>query len=238
MSKTSQDNLKTGTPTWELIKPSWHLLIKNYEQVAFFFFLPGLIFILGSFYFSKAHLSLYHFLHHPKYSFNLITGLVLIFVWLIISIVNYAPSLYFRIEAVKQSGNAPSVFDCYKAAFKYIGRAWLSEILTVISISIGLLALIIPGVIFFRSYILTPYYAVDNPKLTIKELFKQSRGQSVLFSKYIYTTYLMIWFYNLIGVILFGSFSLGSIGVELISYVVLFLPALRYMDIRTSSKRS
>ena len=180
------------TSSWDLIASSISLTIKNYEQIAFFFFIPFLIFLLGSFYLSKAHISLQQLLHNSRINTDFIIGFILVSLWVIISFINYAPSLYFRISAVKKNTNESSVINCYKSAIRSTYKAWVCQLTMIILVLLGLLLLIVPGVILFRKYVLTPYYAVANPDLSIKEAFLRSSNDSRPAASYIYSTYLFL----------------------------------------------
>ena len=225
-------NLVKATPSWSLLGPSYRLAIKNYEAIAILFFIPTLLQILGGFYvgsilsINKNHPSI----HFSRFSTHSEIGLLLLLLWLIISIINYPPAIYFRLQAVT-SEKIPSIADCYRQGFKVFYKVLLSELAFLLIVTIGLVLLILPGVLLFRRYVLVPYYAAQNPSLSLPQIFKLSAEQSAPFMFYIYGTFLVILAVSLVAETAFGNFVIGSVITTLITYSVLFLPVMRYLEI-------
>ena len=226
-----------ATSSWELVVPSIKLALKNYEQIAILFFLPSLFIILGTFYFGDP------FIHNNKLIFDVHLnsrqeiGVVLIAVWFILSIFNDAPSIYFRLK-VAESNAVPSLTECYRNGIKLFVRVWLSQIITWVFIAIGLILFIVPGVILFRRYILSPYYAAKYPRLHLAQVFRKSAGQSRAFAAYVYSTFGVIILINLALSVIFGSFAFGEIVYYILTYGILFLPALRFVEIVKASSKA
>jgi len=230
-SSVSQSHL---TPSVNLIDKSIKLLFKNYDRVAFFFLIPYLIDLLSSQLLGEHKLELL-LTRGVGVLFTNLTTKQLIGDWLflaffIIFIVNYPFSLFFRLISVRQ-GTSPSVIDCYKQALKAWPKVLIVQILAWISIVVGLIVFIVPGILIFRRLWLSPYYALDNPDLSIYQIFKKSSQETAPFQFYVYST-------ALIGLVVTLALELvagGSVIIEviatIISYGILFLPALRYQEI-------
>ena len=120
---------------------------------------------------------------------------------------------------------------CYREGFKHFFKVWLCEIISIVLITIGFIAFIVPGVLIFPRLILSPYYAVDNQKLNIKEILSKTSKQSSRFIYPIYGTYGIIILLSFVTQIILGTYAISEILIVLISYTVLFMPALRYIEI-------
>ena len=227
---TIQKQVK-ATPSWQLVGPSYHLALKNYEAIAFLFFIPALFQILGGYYLgSLLNInSKNHTIHLSTLTPREELGLALLIVWLVLSIINFAPSIFLRIHAA--DAKAPSVTTCYREGFKVFWKVLFSELIFLVIVGLGFIALILPGLLLFRRYVFAPYYAAQNPQLSFKEIFKLSSLQSSKFIYDIYGAYLVVLIISLLASAALGGYLIGSVAVALITYSVLFVPALRYLEI-------
>lgn len=151
-------------------------------------------------------------------------------VWAVISIINFAPSIYFRVEAVK-ARSLPSLRECYYEGLNQMWRVIISQVVAWVIIIVGILAFIVPGVLFFRRYVMTPFYTIDNPRLKLKDLLIKSSSETRPFMYSVYGAYGVVIIVNLAFQLLLGSFIIGDITAALLSYSVLFVPVLRYQEI-------
>ncbi len=224
-------NEVAATPSWSMVSPSLRLALKNYETIGLLFLIPTLLEILGSSYLNNyIKLTANHHLVIAKLTNHAFIGLILVALWLAMSIVNYAPSIYFRITAVKVKDEAIKVADCYKQGFKVFWRVLFSELFFLVLSTIGLILLIVPGVLIFRRLVMMPYYAAIYPKLSFTELIKLSSSQSKGFMMHIYGTFFVIITVNLLAVYAFGGFLIGNIFITIVTYSVLFMPAMRFSE--------
>ncbi len=220
----------------QLVGPSYRLAIKNYEPIAFLFFIPLLFKILGGFYLGNLVIisSKSHSIHFSAITTRNEIGLGLIIIWLSLSIINFAPSIYFRIHAADKQ--LPQVMICYREGFKIFWKVLFSELLFMLIVVLGLIAFILPGILLFRRYVFLPYYAAQNPNLSYRELFKLSSSQSTKFMYPIYGTYILVLIISLLASAVFGSSLIGDVAAALVSYSVLFVPVLRYLEINNYYK--
>lgn len=214
---------------------SVRLAIANYEQIIFLFFLPSLVSLLGRFYLGSDYTRLLE-LKHPHFSSHQWLGLYLLIFWLIWSFVNYPATIFFRLQTAKKEAG-PAVIESYRGGFKVFWRTWFASIVSALIIFVGLLLLIVPGIIWFRRYIFTPFYAAENPKLSFREVFKRSGEQTRPYSMAIYSTFVLIFLVNIATNLIFASFTIGSLFIYLISYLILFMPALRYVELSSHFKK-
>ena len=211
--------------SWLLVPISYRLALKNYEQILILFFLPTLIFILATLYFGNT-LSVVQ----KNFTTRQLIGFGLALVWLILSLFNYPASTYFRLRAA-QNQTPPSIGDCYREGLKVFWKVLVTEIVFWILVLVGLALLIVPGVIIFRRYCFANFYSVDHPELSLRKIFHQSAETTASFVYHIYGTFGVMILFELVASILFGTSVFGYLLLYLTGYSVLFLPALRYLEI-------
>jgi len=232
-NKTSPTNLDHGIySSWQLVPISIKIAFQNYEQILFLFFIPALISVL-SFNYLGTNVST------SKISFtpHQMIGVYILIISLIISFINFPASMYFRVQTVKYRKNQ-TIATCYREGLKIFVKVWLVEIVTYVLITLGLIALIVPGVILFRRYWLSPYYAVDNSDLSIKQILQKSASDSKANAYNIYTTGGIVILISLFLSLVLGSSTIGMIFVYLLGYGVLFLPVLRYTAMTAKKAKS
>jgi hypothetical protein len=228
---------KRMTSTWDHVVISIKLALKNYEQIAILFLLPSLFLILGAHYFGDPFIRKNKLVLNFSLSNQQEIGMILMAVWLLISIVNYAPAIYLRLKAV-ETNTSPSLTECYREGTKLFKRVWLSQIISWVIILAGVILLIVPGIIFFRRYILSPYYAAKYPQLKLAQVFRRSADQSRPFAGYIYATFGIMILIDLVLSDLLGAFTLSQVAYYILSYGILFLPSLRFVEILKASAHS
>lgn len=227
MNQLGLDQSKLLTPSWNLVPQSYRLAIKAYEQIVVLFFIPFLFSVLGTIYIGRINISQ---IESNGLNSRQSLGVALMAVWLVISIINFAPAIYFRVEAVK-ARTLPSLRECYYEGLNQMWRVIASQVIAWFIIITGLFAFIVPGVLFFRRYVMTPFYAIDNPRLKLKDLFIKSSSETRPFMYAVYGAYGVVIIVNLAFQLLFGSFIIGDIIAALLGYSVLFVPVLRYQEI-------
>jgi len=220
----------TTTSSWDFLAKSVRIALKNYEQIFILFLLPSLFYVLAMIYLESKKISFSH-LHLTNHQ---LIGAGSFGIWLIFSIINFTPSLYFRLEAAKHYV-APSIKECYQNGFKVFFKVLFTMILSSLLIGVGLLAFLVPGVLFFRRYWLAPYFALDNPDLTIMEIMAKSANETKYLSGYIFSTAGVMILVSLVisyfFALLTAASAVGSVLSFVFGYSVLFLPALRYLDL-------
>ncbi len=223
------NNVKVNSiPTLNLVPISSKLAIKIYEEIAILYLIPALILLLAFNYIGNYS---YKSINNFSFNGNEIVGLVLALLWLVISAINIGPTIYLRLHASRDE-NVPKIVDCYKNGLRLSPRILLTFILLYVTVAIGLILLIFPGIILLRKYFLAPYYAADNPDLSLIEVFKISSTQSKSFRNAIYSTLALL---ILIGLMfdIFNSNVFTKLITTIIDYLFIFIPALRYNEIST-----
>jgi len=228
MKATKQ--VKAPVPSWDLVGASWQLLRKYYEPVLFLFVLPSLVLLLGSLLVGDTQ----HIRHLRDLTSRQRTGIGVIGLGLLWSIINYGPALYFRLQAA--AGKQVRLGDCYRRGLKFFWRLVGLNLAIGVTIAIGLVLFIIPGLVFIYLYIkryyLVAYYLVDR-KLSIGQALRTSREETEDYAG-------SIW--GLIGVHITFSLLAAAIGritiagaaiAVFIQLVPLFMPALRYRELKS-----
>jgi len=211
--------------TWKLIPNSYRIALKNYEQILILLFIPSLILVLSQIFITRI-------IDNPKLNNtdNYVIVITLIIIWLIASIINYPASIYLRLHANTES-KSPSIKECYVNGFKQYKKVMLSLIILWVAVIIGLALLIIPGILIFRRYCFVSYVAIENPKLSIKDIFKRCSEITKPYIYYIYGTFGVLILAQLVSSLLFGYSLIGIILVYLVNYFFIFVPPLRYNEI-------
>lgn len=214
--------------SWSLLARSYKLSIKYYEQIAILLFIPALFNILGSVLVGKINL------HNLSLDPRQITGFVLIFIWLIATIVNFPAINLFKVRVVRENKDL-SLKDLYRGSWSIFIKVWLTTLTSYILILIGLVLFIVPGILIFRRFYLSPFYAVENKDLSIKQILAKSAKQSQDYAYYVYGTAGVVLLVNLLLVLIFGNVAIGGIFLAILGYSVLFLPVLRYVEIAAAN---
>jgi hypothetical protein len=218
------------TNSWDLVKPSLELVKKHVEQVIYLFLLPSLTYGLGSLLLGgDAKIE-----HLDNLTGRQELGVIILLIGFIWSLLNLAPSVYFRVRVGK--GKSPSIGECYRKGLPYFWRLWAVDILVGLVVIIGLVLLIVPGIIFLRRYYLAPYYLIDK-KLGIIESMKRSSHDSKPVSGYIWGVIGVQVVFSLIGSGLSLLPALGIVLSALVGYVCLFVPVLRYKEVLAATPK-
>ena len=229
----NSNNLNNGLDSsWQLVPISIKIALQNYEQILFLFFIPGLISILAfNFIGTGLASSKINFTPHQM------IGIYILILSLVISFINFPASMYFRVRTVKYQKSL-TIATCYRKGFKIFVKVWLVEIMTYVLITVGLIALIVPGVMLFRRFWLSPYYAVDNPNLSIREILVKSAKESKSHAYNIYATGGLLIIVSLFLSLVLGGSTIGMVLVYLLGYGFMFLPVLRYTAMTAKNVKS
>ncbi len=227
MPKPPASIKSTMVPSWDLINTNTDRLKKHYIGLIYLLLLPTLVVLLGSV--LIGNITKLSQLTSPTSRQEL--GYALSIIGIIWGLINLGPSTYYLLQAAKDK--ATTVSDNYRAALRLTPRLFLFYIVYALLIIIGLILFIIPGIYVFKRYYLGAYYLVDRD-LTIRETFKQSAADSKRFSGAIWG---IIGVWLVFSIIASGIGNLPFIGViigQLVTYGCIFLPALRYHEIKTA----
>lgn len=143
----------------------------------------------------------------------------------ILSLIFLAPSIYAETRAA--GGHDITLSESFNKGFRFFWRALGLVILVGLVIGLGLIAFIVPGVIFLRRYILSPYYLVDRD-LGILEAMRLSAQETKPFSGSIYGilgVLLLIGLLNIFGVV--GTIASAVLGIL---YSLAF--PIRYFEVK------
>lgn len=226
---TKANLVRTMTPSWDLLRNSYQIVIKLIEPTIYLYLLPTLLALLGlllaGITSSSTTSSSFAFTSHT------VIGLILVAIGGILQIVNLGPLTKFQLDAA--SGKQKTVKEYYAEGLRYSLPLFVYYILYGLAVLGGLLLLIVPGVIFFRRYYLGAYYLVDK-NLGILEAMKQSSTGTKPFKNYVW---------GVVGVELAVSIAasftqiipfVGIVIAQLVTCSYLFMNALRYREIEVS----
>jgi hypothetical protein len=216
-------------PSWDLVGPSWRLLLKYYEPVIFLFILPSLLLVLGSLLLGDTQ----HLRHLSDISQRQHVGIGLMGLSVLWSIVNIGPALYFRLQAA--AGKPVSLSACYRLGLRFSRRLIGLYLLIGLVLVIGFVLFIIPGlilgVIFINRYYLVEYYLVDR-NLSIREALRASHKETADYHGSIWGIIGVQASFGLMAGIIGGISRIGAVPAIFIQLVTLFVPVLRYRELK------
>ena len=217
------------TPSWDLIGPSWRILKDHFEQIIILFVLPPMLFILGNLLIGDTQ-GIHH-LHDVTSRQKLGFGVMgLAALW---SIFNFAPSLYFRLKT--SSAKQVSIAECYRRGLPFFWRLAGLYLFLGIILLIGFLLLIIPGlvllVLFINRYYLAEYYLMERD-LSIKQALLTSHRETAPYAGSNWGIIGVQVVFSLVAGILSSAGRIGAIPAVFIQLICLYLPALRYWEIK------
>lgn len=214
-------------PSLDILMQSYSLCLKGYEQIGIMLLLPSLVTALGSLYF---HSGAINYTKDHVLDNNLYLGISLIVLGTIWQIINYSPAIYFFNESAKKR-TPPTLAECYRIGKQKYSKILLSAAVSYIGLILSILALIVPFIVFFPRLILMPYFAADNPNLSLAEIFKMSLTATKPYFEDIWNVYLLTLLILIVLDILFSSLTFGVIFLSTLSYVTAFMPAILYHQI-------
>lgn len=220
------------TPSWDLVRPSLKLVLMHSDKVIFLFLIPTLVLTLASILLGEPR-----DIHLDSLTTHQIRGFAVLGLGGLLSLINMAPSLYFRVAAPKNP--RIGLGEIYRKGYGYFWRLVGLYLLFALAVLAGLILLIVPGfVVVFLAlhwYYLAPYYLVEHD-LTIREALRKCKQESAPFRPFIWG---IIGVQLVFGIIasLFTSllFQAGGILSAFIGLICLFLPALRYYEIKRTA---
>jgi len=158
---------------------------------------------------------------------SLILGIIFgVAIFLVIYVILYALITKLQLEAAK--GKVVSLRQLWASTKSRIVTFGLLCIAIGALVTVGLIAFIIPGIIFFRRYVMAPYILLDNDDMTISEAMNKSAEMSKPYSGYIW---------GVIGLVIMLSFTTvipftgPMLSFVLTSIYGIALP-LRYLEIK------
>lgn len=200
------------TPSWSLVGTSVGLIKKHYEGVLIIALLPALLAEYGSLSYAKHHFA----------------GIIIIAIAGLWRLINTPIGYYLQTRAINDK--MPSLGECYAKGlpfwFKVVGFEIFFAIITVI----GLILLIVPGLIIFRRYYLSPYYIVGK-NLGIADAMRVSAEQTRPVSGWVWGTFGVSIVLTFLAIIVSAIRFVGPILAAFTSLIYFFGPALRWHEI-------
>lgn len=215
------------TPSWDLVKPSVKLLQTYFWQVAYLSFIPGLLITVGLTFMGVGEKPVD--LDASRMGLGALLA-VIGGIWALLAIPGFT---YLQLRAAE--GQDVSAMESFRKGLPrlpaYIGMAIVAAILVLL----GLVAVIIPGLLLIRGFLLAPYYLVGQ-NLGPIEALKKSYNESVHVSGWIWGLIGVQLVFGLVGSILGNLPVIGVVISLVISYLYVFAPALRYSEMTQNLK--
>ncbi len=231
MTNTSNQNPNLSTsnhqlvPSLSLVAISYRLALKAYEPIAILALIPALINGLGSFYFLKGFVGAHFYFNH-----DVVVGSWVIALGLLIKLINISPLTYLQVETTKNR-TIPTILECYKLnAQKYI-KIILVSLVSGIIMALAILALLVPFIFVFPALSLAPFFAAENPGLSVNKIIAMSFKHCKPYFGYIWGTLLISILIMLLSSAIFQSLPFGFVPATIVSYISFFMPVLRYREI-------
>ncbi len=225
--KTSPADQQAYTPSWQLVPPSVRLLQQHVWPVAYLSFLPALLLTVGFAMIFDGQ----SFTAGSRFS----NGVIIILVAGVWSLLTRPGFLYLQTQAIK--GHSPSTSEAFRAGLGLFLPFLVCNGISFMLIALGLLFFIVPGLVILGLILLAPYYVIDKglgPVAAIKQCWRDSMPAAR-------------WIWGVIGVTfafmmlatLFAPIPvIGRILSLAVSYLYIFAPALRYLEVVRAEKLS
>ncbi|CAN5409806.1 hypothetical protein BH10PAT3_BH10PAT3_3400 [soil metagenome] len=214
--------------SFSLFKKSKNLILKNLNTFGLIFLVPFLIGLFTNIRSSRGSLGGSMSVASPGLGFSpaalgagAFVGLIILVIYVIVSLMTYVLNL----ETAK--GNKPTVSDLWPVVQKFGVRLVLLSIAITAVIILGLLALIVPGLIFIRRYYLAPYVMLDRD-LSVGDAMKESARLSKPFSGSVWGIFGVMFLLSLPGIVP----VVGWIVSFALTFFYSVAPALRYEELK------
>jgi hypothetical protein len=155
---------------------------------------------------------------------------VVLFALIIIAVAALYQAMLYNAQLQAARGKV-SVAVMWQTAKKYWGRLFLLLVVMGVTIGVGFLLFIIPGLFLLRMFFLAPYYLIDQD-LGVFEALRKSARESKAISSYIWGVLGIIFLISLPG-LLSETGALVSL-ILLLGYSV--APAILYNESKRASK--
>jgi hypothetical protein len=232
---------KRFTPSLDLLSQSISLVRQHFIALLWLVFLPALLLNLGQLQVVRPilqnhqggeTLTLSTLYQDIVGSATGISGLVLIGIALIWSTLVFPAIIVGTLRAAQ--GKTFDPIHALGGSWHYFWRVIGLVLLTGLIVELGLILFIIPGVIALRMLLLAPYYLVDRD-LSIIQAMKLSADQSKPAALPIYGVIsVLLWI--VVGGAILGVVPIVGVILSLsVSYLFIFGPALRYVELRRLS---
>jgi hypothetical protein len=222
------------TPSWELVSPSGRLLLQHFEQVIFLFLLPSMVFVLANVLLGDTS----HLRHLADLTQRQRLGIAVLGVGALWSLLNFAPSLYFRLQIA--GGKNPSLGSCYRRGLPHFWRLVGLNLILGILLAIGFILLIVPGLIllylFIKRYYLVNYYVVDR-RLGILQALRESHRETAEIGGVIWGTIGVQFTFSFLAAALSLLTYVGVVTAVFLQLVCACLPALRYREVKRAQPK-
>lgn len=141
-----------------------------------------------------------------------------------LSLIFFAPLIYTELRTA--GGKLVSLSESFKG-YKYFWRLLGLSILVAIIVALGFVALIIPGFIMLRRYVLAPYFLIDKD-LSITEAMSTAAKATKPVSWSIYSILAVTFLFGVVT----GFGVLGLIAGTILQVLYSVALALRYQEIK------
>lgn len=221
----SKDNTNLNlTPSFKLFDKSYALIKKNFRIFAILYILP-VLFSLTNLASSNGTIKTDSTDFHMPIVFWFLIPIASLFVlWLIIV---YQTMITLLELKVTNSDTVVEFKQLFKDSRPYWAKLFGLGLLVGLSVVVGLILFIVPGLIMIRRYYLAAYFMMDK-NLGIREAMRQSAAASKNVSGYIWGLLGVTFVLGLAGIIPL----IGSLISTLLTAAYSVAPALRYQEIK------
>jgi len=147
--------------------------------------------------------------------------------WLVLNVLS---SYVFTLRVGRQQ--EIKLWAIYRRAFGFVPRLMGFAVLFILVLTVALLAFIIPGVIVFRRYYMTPFYLIDND-CGIREAMQMSAAESKPQSYKVYSLLLVTVLLAVLSMELNRLFPpYGAVAGLLINTTFAYAPVILYLHLR------
>jgi uncharacterized membrane protein len=219
------------TPSWDLVGKSVELLRSHPYSAFWLVLIPAILTGTGSYLDPNSFTSSTDVWANNHQALASQIGIAVTMLGVLWTLLALPATIAFAVGVVRGEGD--DLLSFIRKGFHYFWRLYGLFIVTGILIVVGIIALIVPGLIFLRRYMLAPYYLVSED-LGILESMRRSADQTPEQRRSVWGVIGVMFVISIAASVVSNIPFVGMLLGPLVSMTYFFGPPLRQLEISDS----